>query len=105
MNTLAEKLTGWSSEEAAGKPIRHTVFPVRIEDPDVEEERNPVLKVLLTGERSEMKKPGILTSKDGREIPIEDSAAAGKGRTRRNHEAWWSCFRDCTENRWKDRGR
>ncbi|MFA7364136.1 MAG: HD domain-containing phosphohydrolase, partial [Aminobacteriaceae bacterium] len=94
MNRLAEKLTGWSSEEAAGKPF-DIIFPVRIEDSEVKR-KNPVLKVLLTGERSEMKKPGILTSKYGREIPIEDSAAPVKdvhGET----TGVVVVFRDCTE--------
>ncbi|MDD3333544.1 MAG: diguanylate cyclase [Proteiniphilum sp.] len=100
MNTLAEKMTGWSSEEAAGKPIE-TVFPVRIDDPDSGRE-NSVLKVLVTGERSEMKKPGILISKDGREIPIEDSAAAVKD-VHGDTTGVVIVFRDCTENRERQR--
>ena len=100
MNTLAEKMTGWSSEEAAGKSIE-TVFPVRIDDPDSGRE-NSVLKVLVTGERSEMKKPGILISKDGRELPIEDSAAPVKD-VHGDTTGVVIVFRDCTENRERQR--
>ncbi|WP_367338216.1 PAS domain S-box protein [Aminivibrio sp.] len=97
MNTLAEKMTGWSSEEAAGN--HRNSFSGQIDDPTRERE-NSVLKVLVTGERSEMKKPGILISKDGREIPIEDSAAAVKD-VHGDTTGVVIVFRDCTENRGK----
>jgi len=100
MNKIAEKLTGWSIEEAAGKPF-DTFFPIRIEDSDLKRE-NVVLKVLATGERSEMQKPGILLSKDGREIPIEDSAAPIKD-VHGDTTGVVIVFRDCTEKRERQR--
>lgn len=73
MNSVAESLTGWSSAEAEGKPVED-IFPAQDSKTGAQIE-NPIAQVLRA---SAPKRPGaqsLLLSKDGRRIPIEDSAA------------------------------
>jgi PAS domain S-box-containing protein len=73
MNPVAEKLTGWSREEAVGRPLsevfqfeslRDNVFLL-----------NPVDKVLSSGKMEEASSLRILISKEGTACQISDSAA------------------------------
>jgi PAS domain S-box-containing protein len=73
LNSVAEGLTGWSTQEAKGRPLTE-VFPIvnaRTRQP-VE---NPVAKVLQMGTIVGLANHTILLARDGREIPIDDSAA------------------------------
>ncbi len=78
MNNVAEKLTGWSKDEAYNKPLEKVLNIIN------EHTRkycvNPAKKALETGKTVEMENHTILISKDGREIPIEDSASLIKDR-------------------------
>jgi len=73
LNPVAERLTGWKSEEAAGFPLE-TVFPI-INEETREPQLNPVGRVLAGGAIMGLANHTALIGKDGREIPIEDSAA------------------------------
>lgn len=73
MNAVAEKLTGWRGEEAAGVPLDQ-VFRIlnEITRKPVE---NPVNRVIETGGVVGLGNHTTLIAKDGREQPIDDSAA------------------------------
>lgn len=73
LNREAERLTGWSNDEAVGKLLPE-VFRV-VSEVTREPIENPVEKVLKTGTVVGLKNHTLLVSKDGREIPIDDSAA------------------------------
>ena len=73
LNPIAEQLTGWTQEEAIGKPIEEVFYIVN----EYTRQRceNPVQKVLATGDIIELANHTMLISRDGIERPIEDSAA------------------------------
>ncbi len=73
MNAIAENLTGWSQDEALGKPF-DVVFHIRNEYTKIKCE-SPIEKVLTQGKIFELGEHTILVSKSGIEQPIEDSAA------------------------------
>ena len=96
MNPLAEKLTGWSQQEAMGIPLTQ-VFNIANEatrqpSPD------PVRQVIEKGEIVGLANNTILTSRDGTEYVIADSGAPirdGSGRI----IGVVLVFRDVTETR------
>jgi len=73
MNTVAERLTGWTSKEAKGKNLTK-VFKIINEETRISVE-NPVEKVLQEGLVVGLANHTLLISKDGKEISIADSAA------------------------------
>ncbi len=73
MNAVAEELTGWNSQEAMGQTI-HEVFHI-INEHTRELAENPVDKVLTEGITVGLANHTLLISRDGREIPIDDSGA------------------------------
>ena len=73
LNTEAERLTGWANSEANEKPLRE-VFQ-KINEQTRATVENPVDKVMRCGGVVGLANHTILISKDGREIPIDDSAA------------------------------
>ncbi|MBP7901282.1 MAG: PAS domain S-box protein [Spirochaetes bacterium] len=73
MNSIAEKLTGWTSQEAKGLPIKE-VFNI-INEVTRSVVDSPVLKVLETGQIEALSGNTILISRYGNEISIADSAA------------------------------
>ena len=73
MNTIAEKLTGWSQSEAKGLTLEE-VFPIISEETGQPVEI-PVRKVLREGAIVGLGNHTILISKGGAECPIADSAA------------------------------
>lgn len=73
MNKIAEQLTGWREEEAIGRPLKD-VFKIANEDTKQTVE-DPVDKVIRLGRVVGMANHTILLNKDGREVPIDDSAA------------------------------
>lgn len=100
MNPIAEKLTGWSKEEALGKPLED-VFQV-INEITKEPCENPAQRVLETGNTIELSNHAVLLSKMVSKTSIEDSAAPikdGSGRT----TGVVIVFRDCTERKEKQK--
>jgi PAS domain S-box-containing protein len=72
-NPVAETLTGWPAEEAHGKGLAE-VFRI-INMATGEPVENPVEKVLSTGQTVGLANHTLLISRDGKEVPIDDSAA------------------------------
>jgi PAS domain S-box-containing protein len=73
LNAVAQSVTGWKNEEAAGKPLEQ-VFVIRNEETGLEVE-SPVTRVLRQGTIVGLANHTILVAKDGRHVPIDDSAA------------------------------
>lgn len=73
LNSIAEQLTGWSSEEAAGKPVEE-VFSI-FDSRTGEVVPNPVHKVICGGETVELTNHTRLVSRDGTSRHIADSCA------------------------------
>lgn len=73
LNPVAEKLTGWSSDEAAGEPLT-TVFRIVNED-TLQPVENPVFRALREGVIVGLANHTILIDRNGRERAIDDSAA------------------------------
>jgi PAS domain S-box-containing protein len=73
LNRVAEELTGWTQEEAVGKPLRE-VFHI-IDERSRKQVGNPVEKVLKTGRIIGLINHAVLISRDGTERIIADSGA------------------------------
>ena len=73
LNPVAAALTGWKAEEAQGRPIQ-SIFHIINEQTRVPAE-DIVARVLEEGRVFELANHTALITKDGREMPIEDSAA------------------------------
>lgn len=73
LNPAAEEITGWSEEETRGRLFTE-IFKLLSDDTGKEVE-NPIAKVLTTGKIIGLANHTALIAKDGRKIPIADSAA------------------------------
>jgi PAS domain S-box-containing protein len=73
LNSEAERLTGWSSDGASGRPLNE-IFHI-INEQTRQPAENPVEKVIRAGGVVGLANHTVLIAKDGREIPIDDSAA------------------------------
>ena len=77
MNLAAEKLTGWSEEDAEGK-LLGDVFRIINEDTR-EPAEDPVSRVLATGEIQGLANHSVLIKRDDTELAVADSAAPIRG--------------------------
>jgi PAS domain S-box-containing protein len=73
MNGVAESLTGWSQEEAAGKPMA-AVFQI-VNEHTRQEVPSPATRVLAEGVTVGLANHTVLIDKNGGETPIDDSGA------------------------------
>jgi PAS domain S-box-containing protein len=73
VNHVAEALTGWKQEEAAGQPLG-VVFQIVNEESRTPVD-NPALRAICEGHISGLANHTILIAKDGTEHPIDDSGA------------------------------
>lgn len=73
LNSIAEKLTGWTSSNAVGRPFTD-IFILRNEDTG-QSVSNPIQKVLETGLVIGLANHTELINRHGNNIPIADSAA------------------------------
>ena len=99
---MAESLTGWSHEEALGQPLE-SVFNIVNEATRLPVE-NPATRALRQGVVVGLANHTVLIRKDGRECPIDDSAAPI--RDEQGHVS--GCvliFRDVTAQRLMERER
>ncbi|HHW31205.1 MAG TPA: PAS domain-containing protein [Clostridiaceae bacterium] len=96
LNRAAEKLTGWTIKEAEGRHYKE-VFVLSHEDERVNIE-DPIEKVLKTDTIQELGNNVVLTSRNGTQYYIEDSAAPIKD-DRNITIGVALVFRDVTEKR------
>ena len=73
INPVAAALTGWNSVEAVGQPIQ-CVFRI-VNEQTGEPLEEPIARVLREGRTVELANHASVVTKDGRRVPIEDSAA------------------------------
>jgi len=73
LNAVAESLTGWRQDDAIGRPLDE-VFVISNEETGATVE-NPAGRALREGRIVGLANHTCLTAKDGRRIPIDDSAA------------------------------
>jgi diguanylate cyclase (GGDEF)-like protein/PAS domain S-box-containing protein len=73
LNTVAERLTGWSREDAAGRPLEE-VFRL-IDGLSREHVKNPMWRAITDNKTVGLTPNCILVRRDGVEAAIEDSAA------------------------------
>jgi PAS domain S-box-containing protein len=73
LNGVAQDLTGWTQEEAQGRPLA-LVFRI-VNEQSRETVENPVERALREGRTVGLANHTLLIAKDGTEIPIDDSAA------------------------------
>jgi PAS domain S-box-containing protein len=73
MNRVAEQVTGWTLEEARGRPTAE-VFRI-LNEQSREPVDNPVEKVMKHGVIVGLANHTLLIRKDGSEVPIDDSGA------------------------------
>jgi diguanylate cyclase (GGDEF)-like protein/PAS domain S-box-containing protein len=74
LNPVAERMTGWSTEEAKGVPLSRVL--VITEEGSSEPAPDPVEKVLLGASEAGLAENTILEHRGGGRFAIEDSAAA-----------------------------
>jgi PAS domain S-box-containing protein len=77
-NPAAEKISGYSSKEAVGKPYKEVLNFVFEKDKNKVNDRF-IKDAFKTGKTQNMSNHTLLIGKDGEEIPVADSAAPLKG--------------------------
>jgi PAS domain S-box-containing protein len=73
LNPVAEKLTGWTQDEAAGRMLTD-VFRI-VNENTRESVDNPALRAMREGVIVALENHTVLIARDGTEIPIDDSGA------------------------------
>jgi PAS domain S-box-containing protein len=73
LNPVASSLTGWAGDEAVGRPIRE-VFQI-INELTHQPAEDIFARVISEGRSIALSSNTALRTRDGREVPIEDSAA------------------------------
>jgi PAS domain S-box-containing protein len=96
LNPVARKLTGWTAEEARGVPLEQ-VFRI-INEATRHPVDNPALRALREGMVVGLANHTILTSRDGTEWPLDDTAAPIRDEQGRVHGAVL-VFREVLEKR------
>ncbi len=96
MNPVAEALTGWNQEDAAGKPLKK-VFNIINEETGKQAE-DPATRVLREGVVVGLANHTMLIARDGTKYPIDDSGAPIRD-DKGNIMGVVLVFRDITEKR------
>jgi len=99
-NQVAESLTGWSSHEALGRPLE-TVFRI-VNEATREPVASPATRALREGVIVGLANHTLLIRKDGKECPIDDSAAPIRDE-KENVSGCVLIFRDVTAQRTLER--
>ncbi len=73
LNPVAESVTGWTLQDAVGQPIDN-VFAI-IDEASRQPVQNPAVLALQEGRTFKLASPCLLITKDGTEVPFDDSAA------------------------------
>ena len=100
MNPVAERLTGWSIDQARGRPVQD-VFRI-IHELTGEPAEAPIAAVLASGQVQGLANHTSLLARDGRVYPIADSAAPICDSEGRMHGVVL-VFRDVTKERQAER--
>ena len=100
MNGVAEQVTGWTLEEARGRPTAE-VFHI-LNEQTREPVENPVEKVMKHGVIAGLANHTLLVRKDGTETPIDDTGAPIRDREGAMRGVVL-VFRDFSEHRQTDR--
>ena len=100
LNKVAESLTGWTQEDASGKPL-DLVFKIVNEDTR-ETVVNPAIRALKEGVIVGLADHTLLIAKDGAERPIDDNAAPMRN-AQGEVDGVVLVFRDVTERRRQER--
>ena len=77
VNVVAQQLTGWSLRDATGQPLMK-IFNI-INEQTRQRVADPVSKVLESGAIAGLANHTLLVAQDGKEYPIDDSAAPIRG--------------------------
>lgn len=96
MNPVAEQVTGWTNAESSGQPLER-VFQIFNEE-NLQSATSPFEKIKRTGTIVGLANHTVLMARDGKRIPIEDSAAPIKDADGRMIGAV-IVFHDVTERR------
>jgi PAS domain S-box-containing protein len=96
MNSVAESLTGWKQEEAAGQPLQEVFNIVNEETRQTVE--NPAVRAIREGLIVGLANHTVLISKTGTEIAIDDSGAPIKDANEKTIGAVL-VFRDITDRK------
>jgi PAS domain S-box-containing protein len=97
MNAAAETITGWTREQATGKPL-HEVFKIVNEESRLTVE-NMVDKVLRLGAMDSLASHTVLIARDGTEHSIDDSASPIRDAWNGNIIGVVKVFHDISERR------
>jgi PAS domain S-box-containing protein len=81
LNGVAEALTGWTEAEAVGRGVEEVLVIVNEESRRPAEQ--PIARVLREGMVAGLANHTVLIARDGRETPVDDSAAPIKGKDQR----------------------
>jgi diguanylate cyclase (GGDEF)-like protein/PAS domain S-box-containing protein len=100
LNPVAEKLTGWSQRDAAGRPVAEVLHI--LVDSSREVVSNPMELAVAENRTLNLPSNSLLVRRDGTEIPIEDSVAPIHDRQGRGAGAVIA-FRDVTVARAMER--
>ena len=73
LNPAAEHMTGWTKEEALGRPINEVMLLINAKTR--EPVRNPIEQVLVEGKTVELAPDTVILRRGGHEAPIQDSTA------------------------------
>ena len=103
INPVAEDLTGWSREEAVGKPLEQ-VFKI-INEETRQTVESPVAKVLREGVVVGLANHTLLISRDGKETPIDDSGAPIRNTSDGSIVGVILVFRDVTDRKTMEQDR
>lgn len=96
MNPIAQKITEWKQDEALGKPLEN-IFKIINEETGNPVE-SPVTEVLQKGFITGIKDHTILITKNGRQIPIDDTSSPIKD-DKNNINGIVLIFQDITERK------
>ncbi|HTP58217.1 MAG TPA: PAS domain S-box protein [Spirochaetia bacterium] len=100
LNPVAERLSGWPAGEAVGRPLEEVL--VMVNELTRQPAENPVAKVFREGAVVGLANHTLLVSREGHEIPIDDSAAPIRG-VDGGVIGVVMVFRDITERRRRER--
>ena len=102
LNAVAETLTGWSQEHAAGRTVEEVHRLVNESSPEVLE--SPVRRVLSEGKTAFIPDQAVLIARDGSARPVEGSAAPIRD-AQGDDAGVVLVFRDVTARRHADQAR